>query len=314
MLKIGSRGSALALWQANFAADALRAVGHEVEILVIKTTGDRMQEPGFVAPGGVDGKGIFTKEIEEALASEAIDLAVHSLKDLPTELDDRFELGGIPRRADARDALVCADWLLMHTLPIGARVGTTSPRRKAMLAAHRPDFEFVEVRGNVDTRLRKMEAGECDALVLAAAGLDRLGLRADWVRQRFAAEEVCPAPGQGALGIEVRAGDERVIAAVREVLENADTRYCVTVERALLRALGGGCSVPVGAYCERGDEGWVLHAAVVSADGEQMVTVDAVAAFEDDAEGLGEWAAADLLGRGAAELLAGGDGRVEFEY
>ena len=314
MFRIGSRGSALALWQANFAADALRAGGHEVEIQVIKTTGDRMQEPGFRAPDGVDGKGIFTKEIEEALAAGAIDLAVHSLKDLPTELDERFELGAVPQRADARDVLVCADWLLMHTLPVGARVGTTSPRRKAMLSAHRPDFVFVEVRGNVDTRLRKMEAGECDALVLAAAGLDRLGLRAEWVRQRFAAEEVCPAPGQGALGIEVRAGDARVIAAVREVMEDSDTRFCVTVERTLLRALGGGCSVPIGAFCERVADGWKLHAAVVSVDGEQMVTLDAVGATEDDAEGFGEWAAADLLGRGAGELLMGGDSRVEFEY
>ena len=180
-IRIGSRGSQLALWQANHIAAALRAAGHTVEIEIIRTTGDRMQQPDGVRnrqppslaplPGG---KGIFIKEIEEALADGRIDLAVHSLKDLPTELDPRFTLAAIPPRADARDAWVCDQYWALHTLPMGGRIGTTSPRRRAQLLALRPDVTFVELRGNVDTRLRKLAEGQCDALVLASAGLDRL--------------------------------------------------------------------------------------------------------------------------------------------
>jgi hydroxymethylbilane synthase len=185
-LRIGSRGSRLALWQSNHIAAHLRALGHTAEIIIIRTTGDRMQDPSFAAtlagPGGavppsVDGKGIFIKEIEEALAAETIDLAVHSLKDLPTALDARFTLAAIPERADPRDVLLCPEWLQIHTLPANARIGTTSPRRIAQLRSHNPEFQFVAIRGNIDTRLRKLAAGACDALVLAAAGLDRLGPR-----------------------------------------------------------------------------------------------------------------------------------------
>ena len=202
-IRIGTRGSQLALWQANHVAGILRGRGHRVEIEIVRTTGDRMQQPGFVVPPGMDGKGIFIKEIEEALAAGRIDLAVHSLKDLPTELDERFCVAAIPPRADARDAWVCEPYWALHTLPYRGRVGTTSPRRRAQLLALRPDLQFVELRGNVDTRLRKLEAGECDALVLACAGLDRLG-RTEWVHQRFAVDELTPAPGQGALALETR--------------------------------------------------------------------------------------------------------------
>src|SRR5580692_12714967 len=200
-LRIGSRGSQLALWQANHISALLRARGHEVEIEIIHTTGDKITD---VALAMVGTKGMFTKEIEEALADGRIDLAVHSLKDLPTELDARFTLAAIPPRVDARDAFVCEQYWALHALPLGARVGTTSPRRRAQLLALRPDLVFVELRGNVDTRLRKLAEGQCDALVLASAGLDRLG-RAEWVHQRFAIDELCPAPGQGALALETRA-------------------------------------------------------------------------------------------------------------
>ena len=185
-LRIGSRGSRLALWQSNHIAAHLRALGHTVDIRIIRTTGDRMQDPAFAAtitgpdgkvPASLDGKGIFIKEIEEALGAGEIDLAVHSLKDLPTQLEERFTLAAIPERADPRDALLCPEWLQMHTLPAGARIGTTSPRRIAQLRAHNPEFQFVAIRGNIDTRIRKLARGDCDALVLACAGLDRLGAR-----------------------------------------------------------------------------------------------------------------------------------------
>lgn len=178
-LRLGSRGSKLALWQSHHIAALLEANGHTTEIVLIRTTGDRMQDPAYAATHPVtpelDGKGIFIKEIEEALLAGSIDLAVHSLKDLPTQLDDRFTLSAIPERADSRDALLCPEWLQLHTLPEGARIGTTSPRRVAQLLAHRPDLQFLPIRGNIDTRIRKLAAGECDALVLACAGVDRLG-------------------------------------------------------------------------------------------------------------------------------------------
>ncbi|WP_419803987.1 hydroxymethylbilane synthase [Terriglobus sp.] len=178
-LRLGSRGSKLALWQSRHIAALLDANGHTTEIVLIRTTGDRMQDPAYAATHPVtpelDNKGIFIKEIEEALLAGTIDLAVHSLKDLPTTLDERFALPAIPERADPRDALLCPDWLQLHTLPEGARVGTTSPRRVAQLKAHRPDLQFVPIRGNIDTRIRKLASGQCDALVLACAGVDRLG-------------------------------------------------------------------------------------------------------------------------------------------
>ena len=178
-LRLGSRASKLALWQSHHIAALLATLGHTTEIVRIRTTGDRMQDPAYAATHPVtpelDNKGIFIKEIEEALLAGTIDLAVHSLKDLPTTLDERFALPAIPERADPRDALLCPEWLQLHTLPQGARVGTTSPRRIAQLRAHRPDLQFVPIRGNIDTRIRKLAAGECDALVLACAGVDRLG-------------------------------------------------------------------------------------------------------------------------------------------
>jgi len=325
-IRIGSRGSQLALWQANHIASALREAGHTVDVEVIRTTGDRMQQAGAVSAGEVpaggvplDGKGIFIKEIEDALADGRIDLAVHSLKDLPTELDPRFTLAAIPARADARDVWVCEPFWALHTLPMGGRVGTTSPRRQAQLLALRPDVEFVEVRGNIDTRLRKLEAGECDALVLAAAGLDRIG-RAEWVHQRFALDELTPAPGQGALALETRspryatfAEPERDACIHKAVaaLDCAKTRFCVEVERTVLHALGGGCQLPIGVHCagllnEFGATvRFGVHAQVVAPDGEAMVALYREAPAGVSPATFGGGIAEELKVGGALELLAG---------
>jgi hydroxymethylbilane synthase len=243
-LRIGSRGSQLALWQANHIAGLLRTQGHEVEIEIIKTTGDRLQEVTFAQVGS---KGMFTKEIEEALAEGRVDLAVHSLKDLPTELPEPFALAATPPRVDPRDALVSVNYMSLAELPVGARVGTSSQRRRAQLKALRPDIEAQEFRGNVDTRLRKLVEGQVDAILLAAAGLERLG-KTDLVRERMSLKDFCPAAGQGALGIETRKGDDGTITAVA-FLDHADTRFAVTAERAALAALGGGCQVPIGFHC-----------------------------------------------------------------
>ena len=321
-IRIGSRGSKLALWQANHVAALLRANGHAVEIEVVRTVGDRLQDPTFIAPEGLspNGTGIFIKEIEEALAAGRIDLAVHSLKDLPTEIDPRFTLAAIPPRADARDAFVCESSWGLHMLPSGARVATTSPRRQAMLLALRPDLTFVEMRGNIDTRLRKWSEGEADALVLASAGLDRLGLT-EHVHQRFSVDELTPAPGQGALALQVRSPqhpldteaptrDPAIHAAVR-ALNCATTEYAVTAERAVLAALGGGCQLPLGAYCHKvtasteGIEAEIhhLHAMVVSPDGDQVAHVVQRAPVITAAADLGQSVAEALIARGALELL-----------
>ncbi len=317
-IRIGSRGSQLALWQAEHVAALLRGKGHAVEIEVIRTVGDRMQEPGFVAPATfedgspLDAKGIFIKEIEDALAVGKIDLAVHSLKDLPTTLDERFTLAAIPPRADARDAFVCEAYWGLHMLPMSATVATTSPRRQAMLLALRPDLRFVEMRGNIDTRLRKWAEGQADALVLACAGLDRLG-RTEHVHSRFSVEEITPAPGQGALGLETRcpnhpldtedsARDPYIHEAVR-ALNDADAEYATQAERAVLHALGGGCQLPLGAYCHRVDEMWHMHAMVAARDGEQVVYLTQSVAVGANACELGAFVAEALIAEGAMDLL-----------
>ena len=312
-IRIGSRGSHLALWQANHILYALRDAGYHVELEIIRTTGDRMQQPGFVPPPNLDGKGIFIKEIEEALEEGRIDLAVHSLKDLPTKLAPQFTLAAIPKRADARDVWVCEPYWALHTLPTGGRIGTTSPRRRAQILALRPDVTFVDVRGNIDTRLRKLEQGQCDALVLAAAGLDRLK-RTESVHQRFSPCELCPAPGQGALALETRSEshviDEARDAYIRNAiafLEHPYTRFAIEAERTTLDALGGGCSLPIGAHCFHEEGKWKMVAQVVSPDGESMVQVETQteteAASGVDSIKLGLRVADDLKFKGALDLL-----------
>src|SRR5579884_3256349 len=213
-LRIGSRGSQLALWQANHISALLRERGHEVEIEIIHTTGDKITD---VALAKVGTKGMFTKEIEEALAAGKVDLAVHSLKDLPTELPSGFEIAAITERQDPRDAFCSRHYSSIDNLPNGARIGTSSLRRQAQLKAIRPDLDIHPLRGNVDTRLRKLEQGEYDAIILASAGLKRLG-KTKWIRAILPVDIMCPAAGQGALGIEIRAGD----TATREHLKFLD--------------------------------------------------------------------------------------------
>jgi hydroxymethylbilane synthase len=244
-LRIGSRGSQLALWQANHISALLRSRGHEVEIEIIHTTGDKIAD---VALAMVGTKGMFTKEIEEALAAGQVDLAVHSLKDLPTELPAGFEIAAITERQDPRDAFCSRHYASFQELSQGARVGTSSLRRQAQLKAVRPDLDIHPLRGNVDTRLRKLEQGEYDAIILASAGLKRLG-KTELIKQIIPAEVMCPAAGQGALGIEIRKGD----TATREQLEflnDPAARAATTCERALLNSLGGGCQVPIGAFAQ----------------------------------------------------------------
>jgi hydroxymethylbilane synthase len=303
VIRIGSRGSALARWQAEHVAAQLRQRGHDVCIEILVTTGDRMQQAPFLQVGT---KGMFTKEIEEALAENRIDLAVHSLKDLPTELAETFVIASIPDRADARDAFVSVRHDSFYALPKGAVFGTSSLRRQAQLRALRPDLDVREMRGNVDTRLRKLQEGQYDAIVLAAAGLDRLQ-QTQWVRARFSSQEMCPAAGQGALAIECRTNDEATRAIVA-ALDHAPTRFAVTVERAALATLEGGCHVPVGVHCAPIDTGWLVTAIVAHPDGSKILRekmqLDNVDNSLARAQNAGRAIAHRLLEHGAGGLLA----------
>jgi hydroxymethylbilane synthase len=315
-LRIGSRGSQLALWQANHIAALLRAQGHTVEIEIIKTTGDKLQEVTFAQVGS---KGMFTKEIEEALAAGRIDLAVHSLKDLPTELPAPFALAATPVRVDPRDVLVSVKYSNLASLPQSAKIGTSSQRRRAQLKALRPDIEALEFRGNVDTRLRKLAEGQVDAILLAAAGLDRLA-KTEWVRERLEPSNFCPAAGQGSLGIETRKNDAATISAVA-FLDHAATRFAVTAERAALAALGGGCQVPIGIHCrlqhERAlnhdEDEWIeVFAVVADPETGAVVRIYHFASQRDsDPVTLGRLTAHMLLEAGAGPLLQSASGESQ---
>lgn len=294
-LRIGSRGSQLALWQANHIADLLRGQGHTVQIEVIKTTGDKITT---VALAKVGTKGMFTKEIEEAMLDRRIDLAVHSLKDLPTELAPEFVIAAVPEREDPRDAFVSAKYSRIEELPAMARVGTSSLRRQAQLHAIRGDLQIIPLRGNVDTRLRKLQSGEFDAIILAAAGVSRLGL-ADSVRMRLEPEQMCPAAGQGALGIEARSVDSATISALK-FLDHRPTRAAVECERAALNALGGGCQVPIGAYARHENGKLSLQAVVASPGGEEIISERRSGS---DPRKLGREVGDALLAKGARRIL-----------
>jgi hydroxymethylbilane synthase len=261
-LRIGTRGSQLALWQANHIANLLRQRGHEIEITIIKTTGDKITD---VALANVGTKGMFIKEIEEALAENRVDLAVHSLKDLPTQLSPEFEIAAIPEREDPRDAFCSVHHSSIDQLPEGARVGTSSLRRQAQLRAIRTDLEICSLRGNVDTRLRKLEDGEYDAIILATAGLNRLG-KTELIRETLSVDTMCPAAGQGALAIEIRVGDSATADSLA-FLDNASARAETTCERAMLNKLGGGCQVPIGALAEVRGQRLRLTGVVARPDG-----------------------------------------------
>lgn len=298
MIRIGSRGSQLALWQANHIADVLRDAGHEVAIEIIRTTGDALQGVAF---NKVGTKGMFTKEIEEALLADRIDLAVHSLKDLPTELAAPFAIAAIPVRVDPRDAFVSVHHDFFAALPAGAKIGTSSLRRQSQLRGLRRDVELVEFRGNVDTRLRKLSEGVVDAVILAVAGLERLG-RTEWIRERFSPLVLCPAPGQGALAIETRADDAQTLAAVA-FLDDPASRFAVTAERTALAALGGGCHVPIGVYGKPSLDGFTVTGVVAHPDGSALVRAELEHQHDRSAESLGRLLADRLLEQGAGAIL-----------
>ena len=294
-LRIGSRGSQLALWQANHISRLLQQRGHSVSIEVIKTTGDKITD---VALAKVGTKGMFTKEIEEALGGRDIDLAVHSLKDLPTELPPGFVIAAVPEREDPRDAFFSVQYARLEDLPRGARVGTSSLRRQAQLHALRADLEIVSLRGNVDTRLRKLESGEFAAIILSAAGVGRLGLTKN-IRRHFDPDEMCPAAGQGALAIETRIDDIETVEALK-FLDHPPTRDAVECERAALNALGGGCQVPIGAFAQTTGDGLTLRAVVASPDGSRVIRERRSGS---NPKKLGADLGSLLLSRGAREIL-----------
>ncbi len=297
-LRIGSRGSVLALWQANAVRDRLaRAARVQAEILVVKTSGDRFPQAN-VSQIGL--KGVFIKELEDALLEGRVDLAVHSMKDVPTQVPAGLAFPAICAREDVRDALVARSGAKLAELRAGARVGTSSLRRQSQLRHHRPDLDLRDLRGNVDTRLKKLERGEYDAIVLAKAGLDRLG----WshkITEAISTEVCLPAVGQGALGIEARA-DDREVLEVLAGLDHAETRLAVTAERALLAELEGGCQVPLGAWAriERGE--LVLEACILSMDGADSIRQRAAGSLQQ-AEALGRELARTMLAAGADRIL-----------
>jgi hydroxymethylbilane synthase len=294
VIRIGTRGSALALWQAEHVRDRLLALGHAVELRVITTTGDRVLDRRLDSVGG---KGAFLKEIEETMQAGEIDLAVHSLKDVPVELPRGLSLCAILERADPRDALLSAGPRLAD-LPAGATVGTTSLRRQALLRALRPDLALADLRGNVDTRIRRLREGRFDAILLAMAGLTRLG-RAGEVTEPLDPRQFVPAPGQGAIALECRDADTAVREAVAP-LDHAPSARAVGAERAFLAALGGGCNVPLGAHAFAVDGELELVGFVAASDGPALLRGERHGSAP---EALGRALAEDLLARGAGALL-----------
>jgi hydroxymethylbilane synthase len=305
-LRIGTRSSALALWQTERIRELLRAAGHETVPVKIKTTGDRVSE---VPLSRIGSRALFTKQIDDALLERRIDLAVHSLKDLPTQLPDGIAIGAVGLREDPRDALVGRGPLQWRQVPQGAVIGTSSLRRRAQLLNLRPDLVITDLRGNVDTRLSKLDARpEWTAIVLATAGLVRLGLERR-IGERLEPEVMLPAPGQGALAVTVRADDAPVAGVVRRAVHDRLTAVAITAERAFLHRLEGGCQVPVAAYAEQstGEGALRIHGRVLSIGGDAMIEgkQEAKVADEEDAAGLGSSLAESLLVQGAAAILAG---------
>jgi hydroxymethylbilane synthase len=298
-IRIGTRGSRLALWQAQYVAEKLRPLAGRrgVEVVEIVTAGDAVRE---VPLAQIGGEGLFTKEIQRALLDGRVDVAVHSLKDLPTVPAAGLDLAAVPVRGPAGDAFVSRRHRHFSALPRGATLATSSPRRRAQVLFRRPDLRLVDIRGNVETRLRKLDDQELDALILAEAGLERLGL-GDAITEVLDPAWMLPAVGQGALGLECRAGDQPTLDLLKH-LDDPGTRSAVTAERSLLRALGGGCQVPVGAASEVAGGNLRLRGVVVQPDGRRRVE-GKVSGPSDAAEDLGRLLARDLLAQGAEELL-----------
>jgi hydroxymethylbilane synthase len=298
-LRIGTRGSALALWQAKSIGESLRGIaGVESELVIVKTSGDKFQQKSF---GEIGTKGIFIKELEDALLEYRVDLAVHSMKDVPTEIPDGLTIAAICKRQDARDALLSRSGASLANLPARARVGTSSLRRKSQLLYARSDLQILDLRGNVDTRIEKLKRGDYDAIVLAKAGLDRLGLSAN-ITEVLPTDVCLPAAGQGVIGIEARADDAETLG-ILSALDDAETRCAVQAERAALAGLEGGCQVSIGAWGHVEGEKLVLEVAVLSPDGTQCLRERIWGAPKDAVE-LGERIAAKMLEQGAAVLLA----------
>ncbi len=302
-LRLGTRGSDLALWQTRHVMALLQAArpGLQVSYEVIKTRGDKVLDTPLPLLGG---KGLFTAELEDALRAGSIDGVVHSLKDLPTDKPQGLAIGAIPARANAADALVSRAGYTLATLPQGARIGTSSYRRAAQLLHIRPDLQMRDIRGNVDTRLRKALAadGDYDAIVLAYAGLARLG-HADAISELLDFDVMLPAPGQGAIAVQTR--DDAALRALLAAIHHADTALAVTAERAFLAGLGGGCSVPIAAYATVQNGQVTLRGRVSSLDGTQQIAVhaDAPAADAEAASVLGRTLAHEALAQGAQALL-----------
>lgn len=308
MIRVATRGSRLALVQAHQVADRLAAGGARVEVVPMRTEGDRLAEARLAAVGG---KGLFVREIEEALLRGEVDVAVHSLKDLPAEQPAGLCLAAFPERADARDVLVTRRPVRFAELPAGAAVGTSSPRRRALALSLRPDLSVEPIRGNVDTRLRKLEGGDWDGILLAAAGLSRLGITPRHA-EPLAVEVFVPAIGQGVLAVEGRADDAPTLAALR-ALDHEPTRVCALAERAFLQRLGASCVTPMAAHARLADGRLVMDGVVASEDGRTVLRESAEGTAERPAA-LGAGLAEALLARGAAAVVAlrpagVGDGR-----
>ena len=297
-IRIGTRGSLLAKWQAEYVRRRIfQTTGVEPEIVIIKTTGDALQQAPFSQIGG---QGAFIKELQEALLDEHIDLAVHSVKDIPTDVPSRLCFPAVCRREDIRDCLVAGGGETLATLQKGARVGTSSLRRQSQLRRHRSDLDFRELRGNVDTRLRKVESGEYQAVVLAKAGLDRLGLGAR-ICEVFSHDICMPAVGQGAIAVQARLKDAELGDALTPLDDN-ETRQSIIAERALLGALQGGCQVPLGAWARFERNELALDAVVCSPDGSNYVRQRATGPADQPRE-LGQRVAQLLIDQGAGAIL-----------
>jgi hydroxymethylbilane synthase len=296
-LRIGTRASALARWQANWIANRLGEIGQDVEIVHIATKGDVSSQP----LGAIGGQGLFTKEIQRALLDDEIDLAVHSLKDLPTVPVNSLTLAAVPQREDAGDVLVSAEAHSVESLPTGARIGTGSARRRAQLLFARGDLQVLDIRGNVDTRLQKLDDGHYDAIVLAEAGLRRLNLE-HRITHVIPRAVMLPAVGQGALGIEARSEDNGTLAILAG-LNHPASRAAVVAERTMLATLEAGCLAPVGVWARLENDLLVLDSVVLAGDGSRRIAAS-VAGPPDEAQELGRRAAGELLAQGAAELIA----------
>ena len=295
-LRLGTRGSQLALWQSNWVKARLEAHGHAVELVIIKTEGDL--QPGSLV--NIGGQGLFTKRLQIALLENEVDFAVHSLKDLPTEVHDNLAVTSVPEREDSRDVLLSTRFESLNDLPPQATIGTGSVRRAAQLKHLRPDLNILDIRGNVDTRLAKLEAGDHDAIILARAGLKRLEMLKH-VRDVFNKDRLMPAVGQGALGLESRANDE----TTRQILQTVchqESFASVMAEREMLRRLQGGCLAPIGAWSTSSGESLTLEGTVLAKDGSEKISSIQTGSLADPVS-LGQSVASDLLAQGASRFL-----------